>query len=285
MEEAEAPRVFAYFDYRKYLGDVFQHRKAAEPGFSHRHFLEEAGISGSAYLVRVLKQTRKLNRKYVPHFCKALRLSGRQAQYFERLVEYGNEKRHEAKHQLLKDLLKLRAAEPGFLLRDRRLKFFKRWYYPVVREILALVPTKDDYNAVARMVVPPITAVQAENAIKFLEKNGFVGRDAAGRLVLTEPFVSSGDQPNSTVLDQYHRANIEINREALDLVPPDLRSASSLTLTLSEAGFERVRREIRDFRSHLMAIAKEDGNPERVFHIGFTALSRSKKKKEGPHAG
>lgn len=284
MEESEAPRLFAYFDYRKYLGDVFRFRKSRDAAFSHRSFLEQAGISGSAYLVRVLKNTRKLNRKYVPHFCLALGLTGRQAQYFGRLVEYGNEKRHEAKHLLLKELLKIRAADPEFLLRDRRLNFFKRWYYPVVREVLSLAEVRDDFGVVARMVVPPITAVQAENAVKFLVKNGFVGKDATGRYILTEPFVSSGDVLNSTVLDQYHRANLTLNEQALDLVPPDLRSASSLTLTLSEAGFERVRREIRDFRAHLMAISKEDPNPERVFHIGFTALSRSKKKKDGLHA-
>ncbi len=94
----------------------------------------------------------------------------------------------------------------------------------------------------------------------------------------TEPFVTSGDTVNSTILDQYHRSNLRLNCEALDLVPPDLRSASSLTLTPSEANFDRVRREIRDFLAHLMAIAKEDPNPERMFHIGFIALSRSRKK-------
>ena len=284
MEGIPEPRPFAYFDYRKYLADVFDHRKARDAAFSHRSFLEDAGIPGSAYLVRVLKKTRKLNKKYVPHFCQALGLSGRDGQYFAKLVEYGNEKRHEARHDLLKEMLKLRSADPEFLLRDRRLNFFKRWYYPVVRELVSLTEVRDDFNQVARMVVPTITAEQAENAVKFLEKNGFVRRDATGRYELSEPFVSSGDVLNSTVLDQYHRANLALNTEALDLVPPDLRSASSLTLTLSEAGFERVRREIRDFRAHLMAIAKEDANPERVFHIGFTALSRSKKKKDGANA-
>ncbi len=281
--DADTPRPFAYFDYRKYLGDAFNHRKSLDAEFSHRRFLEDAGIPGSAYLVRVLKKARKLNKKYVPHFCLALGLAGREAHYFGVLVEYGNEKRHETKHLLLKDLLKLRAADPDFLLKDRRLNFFKRWYYPVVREVLSLIEVRDDFNAVARMVVPPITAVQAANAVKFLEKNGFVRKDAGGCYALSEPFVSSGDVLNSTVLDQYHRANLALNGEALDLVPPDLRSASSLTLTLSEAGFDRVRREIRDFRAHLMAIAKEDANPERVFHIGFTALSRSKKKKDVGH--
>jgi uncharacterized protein (TIGR02147 family) len=284
MESVPEPRPFAYFDYRKYLAEVFAFRKARDAAFSHRGFLEAAGIPGSAYLVRVLKQTRKLNKKYIPHFCLALGLSGREEQYFAKLVEYGNEKRHEARHVLLKDMLKIRSSDPEFLLRDRRLNFFKRWYYPVVREILSLTEVRDDFNQVARMVVPPITAVQAENAVKFLEKNGFVSRGHDGRYELSEPFVSSGDVLNSTVLDQYHRANIALNCEALDLVPPDLRSASSLTLTLSEAGFERVRREIREFRAHLMAIAKEDAHPERVFHIGFTALSRSKKKKDGTHA-
>jgi uncharacterized protein (TIGR02147 family) len=285
METRPGPRPYGYFDYREYLRDVFQFQKSIDPAFSHRKFLETAQIPGSAYLVRILKASRKLNLKYVPHFCRALGLSAREEHYFARLVEYGNEKRHEPRHLLLKELLKMRAAEPDYSLRDRRLKFFRRWYYPVIREIISLLDFRGDYNLLARMAVPPITAVQAENAVGFLEKNGFIRKEAGGRYILSEPFVTSGDVINSTVLDQYHRSNLALNCEALDLVPPDLRSASSLTLTLSEANFDRVRKEIRDFRAHLMAIAKEDPNPERVFHIGFIALSRSKKKKDGPHAG
>lgn len=284
-ESRPEPKPYAYYDYREFLREVFEFRKARDEGFSHRKFLAAAQIPGSAYLVRVLKSNRKLNRKYVPHFCRALGLSAREEKYFAVLVDYGNEKRHEAKHLLLKDLLKMRAAEPEHSLRDTRLKFFRRWYYPVVREIISLMEFRGDFNQMARMIVPPITAVQAENAVKFLEKNGFVSRDDGGRYVLSEAFVTSGDVMNSTVLDQYHRANLALNCDALDLVPPDLRSASSLTLTLSEANFDRVRKEIRDFRAHLLAIAKEDPNPERVFHIGFLAISRSKKKKDDHHAG
>jgi uncharacterized protein (TIGR02147 family) len=285
MEALKGPRPFGYYDYREFLRDLFEFRKSRDAGFSHRKFLAAAQIPGSGYLVRILKSSRKLNRKYVPHFCRALGLSGREEKYFTALVDYGNEKRHEAKHVLLKELLKMRAAEPEYSLRDTRLKFFRRWYYPVVRELISLIEFRGDFNQMARMIVPPITSVQAENAVKFLEKNGFVSRDGDGRYGLSEAFVTSGDAVNSTVLDQYHRANLALNCEALDLVPPDLRSASSLTLTLSEANFDRVRKEIRDFRAHLLAIAKEDPNPERVFHIGFLALSRSKKKKDGHNAG
>ncbi|MDB5102483.1 MAG: hypothetical protein JWP91_172 [Fibrobacteres bacterium] len=284
MERFEAPRPFAYFGYRDYLRDTFEHRRKTDPGFSHRRFLAAAGIPGSGYLVKVLKASLRLNRKYVPNFCAALGLSGREQQYFEKLVEFGNEKRHEPKQALLKDLLRLRAANPELSLSDKRLKFFKRWYYPVVREVISLTRFRGDFNALARMVVPPITAVQAENAVKFLSKNGFIALEKEGHYSLTEAFITSGDLVNSTMLDQYHRANLALNCEALDLVPPDLRSASSLTLTLSEANFERIRREIRDFRAHLMAISNEDPNPERVFHIGFIALSRSRKKKDGTDA-
>jgi uncharacterized protein (TIGR02147 family) len=284
MEPVPEPSLYAYFDYRAYLKDVVESRKGRDPAFSHRSFLRTAGIPGSGYLARVLQGDRKLNRKYAPHFSKALGLGAREQEYFRALIEFGNEKKHEAKHLLLKDLLRLRAGDEDLSARDKKLKFFKRWYYPVVREIISLNDFRGDYNFLARMVVPTITAVQAENAVKFLEKNGFIARDADGRYILTEAFITSGDLANSTMLDQYHRANLDLNREALDLVPPDLRSASSLTLTLSEARFDLIRKEIRDFRAHLMALAKEDPNPERVFHIGFLALSRSRKKKDAPHA-
>lgn len=284
MEARPGPSPFGYFDYRTFLKEAVDFRKGNDPAFSHRKFLQDAQIPGSGHLARVLQGSRKLNRKYVPHFGRALGLPPKELEYFRALVEFGNEKRHEAKHLLLRDLLRLRGSDSELSLRDKKLKFFKRWYYPVVREIISLNDFRGDFNFLARMVVPAITAVQAENAVKFLEKNGFIARGEDGRYVLTEAFITSGDLNHSTMLDQYHRANLALNQEALDLVPPDLRSASSLTLTLSEARFELIRKEIREFRAHLMALAKEDPNPERVFHIGFLALSRSRKKKDGSHA-
>lgn len=278
MGLATRPIIFDYFNYIDFLNDYFSFEKSLNPSYSQREFLRKANISGSAVLHRVITGGKKLNKKYIPNFCRALGLKKRESNYFETLVDYGNANTLENKNEHLKALFRIRSSMPEYRLLDKKLNFFRQWYYPVVREIVSLVDCRDDYNLISRMVVPSITSVQAKNAIKFLLKNGFIKKEKSGRYLLTEPFISTGDPIKSTLLARYHHKNLEINQKAVDLVPKELISNSSLTLSVSEKTFHRFRQEIQDFRARLMAITKEDPNPERVFHVGFTVLPRSRKK-------
>lgn len=278
MGLATRPIIFDYFNYIDFLNDYFSFEKSLNPSYSQREFLRKADISGSAVLHRVITGGKKLNKKYIPNFCTALGLKKKESFYFEALIAYGNANTLENKNEHLKTIFRIRASIPEYRIIDKKLNFFRQWYYPVVREIVSLVDCRDDYNLISRMVVPPITSVQAKNAIKFLLKNGFIKKEKSGRYLLTEPFISTGDPIKSTLLARYHQKNLGINQKAVDLVPKELISNSSLTLSVSEKTFHRFRQEIQDFRARLMAITKEDPNPERVFHVGFTMLPRSRKK-------
>ncbi len=268
--------IYNFFDYCEYLQAVYNWRKEHEAGFSHRRFSQEAGIKSPNYLLRVLKGERALSEEYCKKFCNALGLQKKEASYFLTLVQFNNETEISKKETLLRSLLSLRYRRGIHRINDKKLQFFSKWYYPVIRELATIITFKNDYNLLARNCIPRITAQQAENAVSYLLKNGFLKTDESGNLYRTDPVISSGDEVYSIILRNYHKQTLSQSIEALSTIEKENRDISSLTLCVSKKTYSLIKKEIQDFRKHLLQIAKEDNDPELVCFTGFQLLPRSK---------
>jgi uncharacterized protein (TIGR02147 family) len=267
--------VFKYLDYRDYLLEMYDTLKKSQKGFSYRSFAKQASIPSPNYLFRVLKGTRNLTENYCPNICDALFLKPDEAKYFEALVNFNNEKNPEKKEESLRRLLMLRHSRGEFRLQDKKLKFFAKWYYPIIRELVIVLDFMGDFNLLARSCVPRITAVQAENAVKYLLANGFVKKDEHGKYIQSEPVITTGAEVNSIFLRKYHRSTLQQCADALDSVKLRERDISSLTLSVSRKTFQDIKTEIQEFRKRLLTLAKQDANPELVCFAGFQLIPRS----------
>jgi uncharacterized protein (TIGR02147 family) len=273
--QASTVDIYSYFDYREYLQAVYSWRKQYDKKFSHRLFSREAGLSSPNYLFRVLKGERNLKGGYIAKFCKALRLTRCERRYFAALVRFNSEHETDKKEGLLQTLLSLRYRKVIYRIDDKKLRFFERWYYPVIRELAVILDWKNDFKVLARNCVPRITAEQAENAVAYLLKTEFLKQNSDGRYIRTEPIISSGDEVKSTVLRNYHRQTLSQCIEALDTVDLEDRDISSVTLSVSRKTFGIIKKEIQDFRKRLLSMAQEDTGPEMVCLAGFQLLPRS----------
>jgi len=275
------PVIYNYFDYREYLNDVFTYFKQIDTTYSHRRFLADASIPGSTYLLRVLRGERKLSLKYVANFSEVIKHSSPEAHFFSVLVKFCNEKNVNKKDILLKDLLKIRSEKTTYALDDKKLRYFEKWYYPVVRDLVALVNFDNDYNALGRMLVPAIKAEQAKGAVTFLLKNGFIKprADNSG-YEPSEPIVSTPPSVNSTILSQFHKKNLELDIDAFENCQLSDRSISSVTMSVSKETFEKVRVEVQEFRKRLLALARQDSSPSMVCRVGFQIVPRAKVNKK-----
>jgi uncharacterized protein (TIGR02147 family) len=275
------PVIYDYFDYREYLNDIFNHFKQVDSAYSHRKFLADAAIPGSTYLLRVLQNERKLSLKYVANFSEAIKHTVLEAQFFELLVKFAHEKNVDQKESLLKELLKIRSEKTPYSLEDKKLRYFEKWYYPVIRDLVGLLDFGNDYNSLGRMLIPPIKAEQVENAVEFLLKNGFIKqREKATGYEPSEPILTTQPTVNSTILRQFHKKNLELDIEAFENCTLSDRSISSVNISVSKETFEKMRLEIQEFRKRLLALAREDNNPDMVVRVGFQMVPRAKVKKK-----
>lgn len=278
MSDVSKICVFMYFDYVEYLRDLLKSLQA-EKGSSLRSIQKALDVKGSGFFTRILDGSRPLSLSNAATLAKSLGMAPAEAEYFENMVRFGNEKNVDEREVLLKKLLSARSENGEYALKDSALQFFGKWYIPVVRDLLPLLPegadTPDLSRKIGRMVVPSLKASQVDGAIDYLVENGFVKVSAEGRYEVSEPIISTPPRVRSTLLRKYHLKNLEIDRDAFDLLGMDDRSLSSVTCSLSKESFEKVRLEIQDFRKRVLAIAREDRNPDRVCHLGVQFLPRA----------
>ncbi len=268
--------IFDYFDYAEFLKDKYQWMKIHKTGFSFRSFARYAGIASHSYLIRIIKKQRKLRGDYINKFCSALKLNELEREYFTALVLFNNEKKAQQKENYLKEILNLRYNhKEEYRIEDKKLQFFQKWYYPLVREMAVLIDFKDDYNLLARKCIPKILPAQAKSAVRYLVENGFLEKDKQGHYKLTDYFISTGKEVNSTILRNYHRATLQQSADALDTIKPDERDVSSLTMRVNGETLKQMKIEIQNFRKMLLNMARESKDPNMVCYVGLQLLPRS----------
>ncbi len=268
--------IFNYFDYREYLRDLFKIYKENHPGFTFRSFARDANIQSQTYLNRVLTGSRNLSNKYIENICSFFKLTPSQTRYFELLVAFNNEKDPSHKEELLRKILAQRYSKASYRIEDKKLTFYQRWYYPVIRELVIMVDFQEDYNLLARLCKPRITAAQARGAVTYLINNNFIKKNRDGSYGQTHQVISTGAEVNSTILRKYYQQIMKHFAEAIDTEQRTNRDISSLTLSVSEETFQTIKKEIQDFRKRIMTIANnETKKPERVCLVGFQLIPRS----------
>lgn len=279
MTDLKEISVFNYFDYREYLSHVFCTLKKDE-NFSFRSFQEEIGISGSAFFFRIMDGSRNFTLKYVSKFSRKIGLNSEEERFLKLLIEFCDEKNIDIRDVKLKELLKIRSSHENYALQDAKLSFFEKWYYPVIRDLLPILPKQTKLSDVGRMLYPTLKTSQVESAVNYLEENDFLEKQIDGGWIAKDPMLFTPPRVKSTYLRNYHQKNLELNQDAYEMFDIDDRSLSSVTCSMSQETFEKVRHEIEAFREKIMSMAREDENPDRVCHVGFQLMPRAKRKDE-----
>ena len=278
MNNVSKISVFMYFDYREYLRTVLENFQAK--GFSTRAIQEFSQVSGSAFFSRILDNARPLSVENAKKLTKSWKLTAEESDYFLDLVRFGNEKNIDEREIYMKKLLAARAQNQEFALQDSKLQFFSKWYYPVLRDLLPLLPAKISAAKIGAMFTPALRAPQIQSGIQYLIQAGFVTLQKNGTYKVSQPIISTPPRVRSTILRKYHLKNLEVNAQVYDAFTSDDRSITSVTCSLSRESFEKVREEIAKLREKILAISREEKNPDRVCYVGFQLVNRAQIKEK-----
>lgn len=262
-------RIFDYLDYRKFLADFFQHKKSVNKHFSHRLFARKADIKSCGYFSEVVSGTRNLSRNKIAKFALGLELDDREKVYFERLVAFNHAKTHQARQTLYENMVKALPLKIQHL-KQGQMEYFSNWYYVAVRETLSICKVKDDYEALASRLQPRITATQAKSAVRLLEGLGLVERDAEGHWRARHvSLLSRRDESSPLHVRAFQSEMIAKAREALETVPQQHRDISTVTMSISAGGMERLKGAVDEFRKRVREIVQSDQGEDRVAQLNI----------------
>jgi uncharacterized protein (TIGR02147 family) len=264
------PAIFDYFDYVKYLRDYYEARHSADRWFSYRYIQTRTGID-PGYLYKIFQGKKPLAQKMVEPLAGTLKLSKRESAYFALLVRYGNAKSNEEIRLCFEQLVSYseviaRKVDAG------QYEYYTRWYHAALRQILTYYPFKDDYEFLAKMTVPAISAREAKKAVALLHKLGFIKETSDGHWRVIDRFLSTGEDWHSIGIRAFQRDTIMLASQALDTVPKTRRDISTVSVTLSEEGFKEAGELIKQFRRDMLELANRQEPPMGAYHMNIQLI-------------
>jgi uncharacterized protein (TIGR02147 family) len=266
----ETPDIFAYTDYRKFMRDFFDFMKSTKPFFSYQYFAQKAGFKSKSFIHKVINGQRALSTNSVFSIARALNLKGKEIAFFEALVHFNESKTDQEREYYFTRMQQVEPKNEGIRLQKNQYNYFAKWYHAVIRELVTIVPFAADYKKLASAVEPPITPKLARESVKLLLELGMVRKnEKTGLYQQTDAYITTRDTVVSLGVNKFQRETMDLALKSHENDDRQTRDFSSLTIGISSKGFEKIKSELKDFRSYVGRIVEEDNPADRVYQINF----------------
>ncbi|MCH2108627.1 MAG: TIGR02147 family protein [Polyangiaceae bacterium] len=270
--------IYAFDDFREFLGATYRSKKENNPNFSFRSFSKRTGFSAPNHLQRVIAGQRNLSPNAVERYAMALQLNQEETDYFRLLVSIGQEEDEEDKESLRRSLLAMKKYRQAERLGDAHARYHSCWYIPAIFEMVACRGFVPEPRWIARRLCPSIESLQAQEALSILEDLGLIEIDG-GEVRQKNSVLTTGAEVQRTHIADYHRVMMDRAAASIDEVAPGLRDISSLTVALGPVGLQSFKARIQEFRRELLSLAEEQDDPSQVVQLNLQLFPLSKQLK------
>lgn len=262
------PELLHYSNYRTYLQDYYEYKKAELPAFSHRYFAQKAGITSPNYLKLVMDGKRNLTKKTLLKFAAALGLKGNRVDFFENLVFFNQSASLPERNIYYGNILRVRAKAGLRKLDEAQFQLFSDWRHIVVRELAAAKGFRPDARWIAKKLGKVISEKEAEESLKLLSILGLLKKTANG-FMQTDINITTSDEVRSLLVKNYHHQMIRMGATALDTLPASQRDISSITIPIHPKDFPKIKEQIQLMRKELLNLSAEQGAGEDVIQVNI----------------
>lgn len=275
--------IYAYNDYRRYLSDFFIERKGINPKYSYRVLAEKCGFKARDYLMRVMKGQKNLSSAGIKLLSKYFGFSEKQAEYFYALVEFNQAKGTIQKEKYFSVLSEIRRYGKHQKIERDQYEYLSSWHCIALRSLLPILNKKTslDHVGVGKLLDPMLSGKQVKDSIELLLRLGLITYDIKQGYSVGQKALSTGDEVTAISVAEFHKATMELAKRSIDVHPSDTRDVSGITMSISQKGFLRIKKEIQNFRKKIMAIATEDKEEDLLYQLNMHLFSLSQKRGHG----
>lgn len=265
----ERPSVFSYFDARRFLRDSQVALKEHRPSFTLEHLGKLVGLKSKGHVSLIFQGRKNIPDEKIPLFSAALGLEKREATFFAHLVRFTQAATHrDRKLHLDRMVAVMRVADRKLV--PAQYDLCRKWYHPVVHELLRILEIKDEWEILATSLRPAISPEEARESVALLDSIGLAKKDAKGVWRPTDSVVTFGEGWKSVAVREFQRHAIALAEGALEEVPPTQRDISHLTLSIGEASFQELQERLALFRKEALTLARQDKAPDRVVMLNLS---------------
>ncbi len=269
------PEVFEYLNARDFIKDLLAWAKAHKPEFTHRLLLEKMEVSSTGFIANVISGKSNLNARQIVALGDIFKLNPAESRYFQSLVEYTQARSIDDKGDAL-DSLRIQIRGRNKKLDPRQYSLFSKWLYPMVFDLVAIIPVGENHKEVAALFDGTVKAEDVRKALQILEELALIRKTPAGKYEQVAATLKTGDEIQSVDVFKYQQTALKKAIEALDKIPVEERTISVTTLPLSVEGLQRVKQAAQQFRDNVLKISEEDRNYDRVFQFNLNLFPTTK---------
>jgi uncharacterized protein (TIGR02147 family) len=268
-----------YLDYREYIKSYIASVRKTGDTLTNRSFAAALGIASSSWLTTVINGKKGITKKTAEAISSFLKHDPWEHDYFQMLVNFNQAKTVEKRNTCfisLKEHLIKKGYYAVKVLEIQQYEYYSKWYYSAVRSILGMVSVGDDYERIATMVSPSITAVQAMKSVKLLVKLGLAKRNSSGMYELTNKAITTGNDVRSLAVANFQRETMSMASKAIDQYDRTERDISTMSVGISGQSYQKIVTMIADFRKAIADISNADQDADRVYQVNFQVFPLSK---------
>jgi uncharacterized protein (TIGR02147 family) len=268
LEATGRTPVFDHLGFRDYLAELYKQLKAELTSYSYKKYAEDLGLSYSNVIWLYLTNRRQISLKTGQKIIKTLGLKHDSRLYAERLIKLETITKHERREAIFKELfdIKTRTSKKSA---QHKLEFYSEWYFPVIRELLALSP-EQDVKALQNKLLFRLFPKQIEQAIDVLLELGLIKFDKRTRKYqLTSQQVGLDYETGRIAAARFHQKICELTSEAVVQVMPEHRELNTMTLSLAEEDIPQIRQIILRCCEEIFAFEQRAEGKDRVFQFNI----------------
>lgn len=274
-----------YMDYRKFLRDFYNEKKKSAPYFSYRYFCNKANIKSPSFFKEVIDGKRNLTAKNITAFIKVLGLDEEEANYFATLVRFNQSKSSHEKKELFVKMYSSVKKTLEYPVPMAYYEYYKNWYNIAVKKLVCILDWKNDYNLLARSVIPPITKQQAKNSVTMLLKFGFIIKSNDGTYKQRNTFTKPSEEVKALGRKELLHQFAALGDEAIDRFTKEEKDITFMTFHVSQKRYSLIKNEIAEFYDRLRTLmdymdykdsdARKD--LDQVYQVNIQAFPLSKR--------
>jgi uncharacterized protein (TIGR02147 family) len=265
------------------MKDFFAFMKSTKSFFSYQYFAQKAGFKAKSFVHKVIKGERSLSQNSVFCIARALNLKGKEIPFFEALVRFNESRTAQEREYYFTRMQQVEPNNDGIRLKKNQFNYFAKWNHPVIRELVTILPFENDYKMLARAIEPAITPKQAKESVDLLLELGMVKKIQNSKFYQqTDAYITTRDTIVSLAINKFQRETMNLALKSHETDNREWRDFSTLTIGISLKGYEKIKSELKDFRSYIRRIVEEDDSIDRIYQMNFqmfpvSAVSNPKK--------
>jgi uncharacterized protein (TIGR02147 family) len=262
--------IYEFFDYQAFLKAFYEDQKQKKVYFSFRYWGDKIELD-PGFLAKVCNGKSHLAVKSIKKVAEFCGLAGKEAEYFELLVRYSRSESPSDISLYFEKIMAIRGMDAS-IVQEHQYEFYKKWYHAAIHALLLIYPFKGDYQELAQSLNPPISAREAKESIRLLEKIGLIVKKQDDTFRPVNTILSTGEKWHAAAIRKFQQETLALAIESIDRVPKEERDISTITVACSKKDIEHIREKAAEFRKAVIQLDTPNEPADTVYQINIQVL-------------